>query len=241
MHSITTAALRLVPLMFFSVGALATVLHFISGSPTIPAERTESWWKRRHAQLVAISRKGGIDVLFLGDSITQGWKNNETWRDYYAPRRAANFGMYGDRTQNVLWRIQNGELEGMKPHVVVLMIGTNNLGECASVGIAAGIRDIVIELRERLPESKILLLGILPRSPTPDRARALITDVNERIAGLDDGNKVHFLDIGSHFVEPDGTISREIMFDFLHLSPKGYTRWAVAMEPTLRMLLGEDP
>ena len=177
--------------------------------------------------------------MFLGDSITQGWNNNATWKKHYEPRRTANFGISGDGTQHVLWRIQNGELEGIKPRAVVMMIGTNNVGGSSADDIAAGIKGIVAELRKRLPETKILLLGVFPRSEKPDEARAKLKNVNEQISKLDDGDKVHYLDIGSSFLEEDGTISKKIMPDFLHLSAEGYERWAAAIEPSVKKLLGE--
>ncbi|WP_231871528.1 GDSL-type esterase/lipase family protein [Planctomyces sp. SH-PL62] len=146
--------------------------------------------------------------------------------------------MGGDQTQHVLWRIQNGELEGLNPEAVVLMIGTNNAGSSPADDIAAGVEAIVAELRKRLPESDILLLGVFPRSEKPDATREKLQKVNARIAKLD-GGKVHYLDIGKAFLQEDGTISKEIMPDFLHLSPKGYELWAEAIEPSLSKLVDE--
>ncbi len=192
-----------------------------------------------HKSFLAQTKKGQIDLLFLGDSITQGWNENTVWQRYYGPRHAANFGIGGDRTQHVLWRIQNGELDGILPRVTVLMIGTNNVHDDTPDEIAQGIKTIVAELRNRLPKTQVLLLGVFPRSQKPDAARERIKTINEKIARLDDGSHVRYLDIGKAFVNADGTIAPEVMPDYLHLSTKGYRIWAEAMEPTLWSMLDE--
>ncbi len=161
------------------------------------------------------------------------------WKRFYGPRNAANFGIGGDRTQHVLWRIQNGELEGIEPKVVVLMIGTNNASSGTADEIAQGVTAIVKELRHRLPKAKILLLGVFPRGQKPNELREKLGAVNAKIAHLDDGSHVKYLDIGKAFLNEDGTISREIMPDYLHLTRKGYRIWADAMEPTLWSMLDE--
>jgi beta-glucosidase len=203
-----------------------------------PAPR-DGWWMRLHERFLAEAKKGNIELLFLGDSITQGWNNNAAWNRFYGPRHAANFGIGGDRTQHVLWRIEHGEIDGIAPHVVVLMIGTNNAGLNSADQIAAGITAIVKELRKQLPKTKLLLLGVFPRSPRPDLIREKLALVNRQIAKLDDGSNVAYLDIGKAFLNADGTISREIMPDYLHLTARGYRIWADAMEPTLWRLLDE--
>jgi lysophospholipase L1-like esterase len=192
-----------------------------------------------HRKYVERARQGDVDLLFLGDSITQGWNDNEVWKRHYGPRKAANFGVGGDRTQHVLWRIQNGELDGIEPRVVVLMIGTNNASSATADEIVQGVTAIVEELRHRVPKAKILLLGVFPRGQRPDATREKLRAVNARIAGLDDSSHVKVLDIGKAFLNEDGTISREIMPDYLHLTRKGYRIWADAMEPTLWSMLDE--
>jgi len=192
-----------------------------------------------HESFLSRAKQGNVDLLFLGDSITQGWHDNQVWQRYYGPRHAANFGIGGDRTEHILWRLANGEVEGIKPKVVVLMIGTNNAGSNSADDIASGVTAIVKDLRKRLPETHVLLLGVFPRSEKSDKLRAKLQQVNEQISKLDDGSHVTYLDIGKSFLNPDGTISREIMPDFLHLSAKGYRLWAEAMEPTLWRLLDE--
>ena len=206
---------------------------------TVAAPREEPRWQARHEAINERARQGDVDLVFLGDSITQGWNDNEVWQKFYGHRRAANQGIGGDRTQHVLWRIDHGNLEGLSPKLVVLMIGTNNARANSPQEIAAGIRAIVERLREKLPETKVLLLAIFPRSEMPDELRATNTEASRLVADLDDGRMVHYLDIGPHFLSEDGTISKEIMPDFLHLSLAGYQIWAEAIEAHVARLLGE--
>jgi lysophospholipase L1-like esterase len=194
----------------------------------------------RHKGFVEIAKKGNIDVVFLGDSITDGWrgKGKDVWKENFEPLKAVNFGIGGDRTQHVLWRLQNGELEGYKPKAAVIMIGTNNLGSNTAEQIADGIKAIVEEIGKKQPDTKILLLGIFPRAPKPtDPARDKIKEINKIISKLDDGKKVHYLDIGEKFLEKDGSISASIMPDYLHLSADGYKIWADAIQKPLSELL----
>lgn len=206
------------------------------GTATKPESR-EGGWMTLHQAFLDRGKKGPAEVLFLGDSITQGWGDNDVWKRYYGPRNAANFGIGGDRTQHVLWRLQNGEVDVIRPKVTVLMIGTNNLGSNTPDEIAEGVTAIVKTLRAKLPETKILLLGIFPRAEKPSPVREQIQAINSQIAKLDDGKTVKYLDIGPKFLESDGTISKDVMPDFLHLSQKGYMIWADAIEPTLWSML----
>ena len=172
-------------------------------------------WVARHQGFVAQAKQGGIDILFMGDSITDFWRNrgSNVWNQYYAPRHAANFGISGNRTQHVLWRMDNGELDGIKPKVVVLMIGTNNTGKERDnmttrntvPETIAGVQAVVADIRARLPDSKILLLGIFPRSTLANPQRAEVALINTVIAKLDDGRMVRFLDIGPKFLKPTAT------------------------------------
>jgi lysophospholipase L1-like esterase len=209
------------------------------GPASVVPQPRDGAWMEIHNSFLVLAKKGHIDLLFLGDSITQGWRENGVWQRFYGSRHAQNFGIGGDRTQHVLWRIQNGELDGIEPKVIVLMIGTNNLHSETPDEIAQGTGAIVAELRRRLPKSKILLLGIFPRSPKPDGVRERLKSANEKIAKLDDGSHVRYLDIGRAFINDDGTISPDVMPDGLHLSLKGYRIWADAMEPTLWSMLDE--
>ncbi len=226
--------------MLAGLGLVAIGLPACAQGPdTVVPKPREGAWMEMHRSFLVQAKKGNIDVLFLGDSITQGWNENSVWQRYYSPRHAANFGIGGDRTQHVLWRIQNGELSGIEPKVTVLMIGTNNVSSDTPDEIALGIKAIVEEVRKRLPKTKILLLGVFPRDPKPSSTRDRLKSVNEKIARLDDGSHIRYLDIGKAFLNDDGTIATEVMPDSLHLSIKGYRIWAEAMEPTLRSMLDE--
>lgn len=194
----------------------------------------------RHKEFLAIAKKGGVEVVFLGDSITQGWGNNATWKKHYAPLKAANFGIGGDQTGHVLWRITEGkELDNITPKVAVVMIGTNNSGRDSAAQIAEGITLIVRTIHQKTPKTKVLLLGVFPRGEKAGtKIREKLSDINKVIAKLDDGGKtVKYLDIGEKFLSSDGSLSRDVMPDFLHLSAKGYEIWAEAINPTLHDML----
>jgi lysophospholipase L1-like esterase len=219
---------------------IATALPACAQGPaSVVPQAREGAWMEVHKSFLVLAKKGHIDLLFLGDSITQMWNENSVWKRFYGPRHAANFGIGGDRTQHVLWRIQNGELDGIEPKVTVVMIGTNNLHSETPDEIAQGVSAIVAEVRRRLPKTQVLLLGIFPRAPKPNAVRERLKSVNEKIAKLDDGTHVRYLDIGKAFLNDDGSISGDVMPDALHLSLKGYRIWADAMEPTLWSLLDE--
>ena len=229
----------------FIVAALGATAVFAENTAIIPVPRTfPTNWMSSHEAFVARAKQGHLDLLFLGDSITAGWLWDKgglnVWNRYYAPRHAADFGIGYDRIQNVLWRIEHGELDGIKPKVVVLLIGTNNAGNedngkprNTTPEIVEGVTTLVKELRVRLPESKVLLLGIFPRGEKGDPVREQVKEVNLQLARLDDGKRVRFLDIGSRILEPDGTLSRQIMPDLLHPNERGYQIWADAMADTL--------
>ena len=210
-------------------------LAIVQDNPAATAKPRDEKWVKRHDELVERAKKGEVDVMFLGDSITEGWKYNgkKLWEKEYAPLKAANFGISGDSTQHVLWRLRNGELEGITPRAVVLMIGTNNVGAHSADQIAGGVEAIVKELRAKLPKVKILLLAIFPRGEKPGTARETIAKVNEKIKALGDA----WVDLTEKFVGDGGVISKEIMPDFLHLSAKGYEIWADGIREELAKLL----
>lgn len=223
-----------------------------ANNSAVRPEPRDAKWVARHDGFVDIAKKGGVDVLFVGDSITDGWRNppprggKAVWDREFAPLRAANFGIGGDRTQHVLWRLQNGEAEGIQPKAIVLMIGTNNTGfepdkvtpRNTPPQVAAGVTAVVNTLRQKFPQAKILLLAIFPRGEKPDHPqRQQINEINRTIAKLHDGRNVHFLDIGQKFLTADGTLTKEIMPDFLHPHEKGYEIWAAAIKEPLARLL----
>ena len=138
----------------------------------IPATRGEGWM-RRHESFNERAKQGDVDLLFIGDSITQGWENEpprggkEVWAEFYGKRNSMNLDISGDRTQHVLWRLENGNLEGIKPKLAILMIGTNNAAANSSEQIAAGIKAIVEKIRVKLPSTKVLVLAIFPTGSNP--------------------------------------------------------------------------
>lgn len=214
---------------------------------TTPIERKEPDKVERHARFNEISKQGQAQLVFLGDSITQGWEKNglAAWEKHFAPLKAANFGIGGDRTEHVLWRLQNGNFDGLQPKLVVLMIGTNNTGhqgrdgyECSAEQTADGVRAILDLLAEKCPDTKVLLLGIFPRGENADDAfRKQNETTNVLIQSFADGRRVHWRDLGPKFLNADGTLSREIMPDLLHLSPRGYDIWAEAIKADVEALM----
>ncbi len=213
----------------------------------IPDTRGEndSWWIPYYQNKLKQPRH---DLLFIGDSITDLWSyppdhqypgGLATWNIYYKDI-ATNHGVTGDKTQTVLWRLTEGrQLEDYYPKHIVLLIGINNLlqedtPEDTATGIKT-IRDYLLKIR---PEAKILLLGIFPMGPNPDTPiRNKIKKTNELIAKFADGKQVFFTDFGNAFLNPDGTASKEILRDLLHLSPRGYEIWHETMKPYLEDFL----
>ena len=206
-----------------------------------PMPRDANWLKR-HELFNERVKKGNIDLLFIGDSIIQEWggEGKEVWKKYYTSRNAVNLGIGRDRTQHVLWRLDHGNVDGISPKAAVLLIGTNNSWSNSSVQIAEGVEAIVKKLREKLPDTKILVLGIFPRgADVNDIKRKVNNGANRSISKLADDKNVFYLDIGDKFLNDDGTLSKEVMPDLLHLNEKSYATWAEAIEPKLKELMGE--
>ena len=179
-----------------------------------------------------------IGLLFLGDSITDGWprRGESTWLKF-APYKPADFGIGGDKTEHVLWRIENGELDGIKPKAVVIMIGTNNVGRDEPEWTAAGVAKIVKTVREKLPDSKILLLGVFPRDGKNSPSRQKNAAVNAIISILGGQPNITYMDIGEKFLDPNGEIPNDIMPDKLHPNAKGYNIWFEAISPKVDELM----
>ena len=223
----------------FAVQLIGAELH----SAIDPAPRGDKWWRDRHdsfnKKVAELGEKA--EVVCIGDSITQGWEGEgkDAWAKHYASRNAINLGIGGDRTQHVLWRLDHGNLDGLKPKAAVLMIGTNNSnGEDNTAGqIADGVTAIVKKLREKLPNTKILLLPIFPRGENFNNQRGKILQVNQVLQKLVDDKNVIWVDFGHKFVTEDGLIPRDLMPDYLHLSPKAYGIWAESLEPYLKRAL----
>lgn len=203
-----------------------------------------AWWMPRHQAVLDRVAQGNVDLLMIGDSITHGWEKGgkETWDKYYALRKAVNMGFGGDRTEHVLWRLENGEIENIKPKLAVLMIGTNNSNgeQYTAEQIADGIKAIVCTLRTKLPETKVLILAIFPRGDSNAVAQRAKNDKASELASkLADDKMIFFLNINKAFLNEQGELTREVMPDLLHPQEKGYQLWAAAMEPTIAKLMGE--
>jgi beta-glucosidase len=196
----------------------------------------------RHEGFVEIAKKGGIDLLLHGDSITDWWtqndENRQMFEKYFGAYRTANFAVAGDRTQGVLWGLRNGEGQGFQTKAVMLMIGTNNMGANTAPEIAEGIGAIVLELRRNFPDAKILLLAIFPRSVPGDPVRDKIAETNRIIARLDDQRRVFYLDIGPKFLDDKGFfLPNAFRPDNLHPQARGYEIWGEAVQTTLAVLM----
>lgn len=184
---------------------------------------------------------GDYDVEFIGDSITERWEaaGANVWKEAYGARKCINLGVGGDRTEHVLWRFENGQLDGIKAKVAVLMIGTNNSkkNDNTEADILEGVTAIVNQIRTRQPDTQIILLGIFPRGQTFSVQRGKILQVNQALAKLDDGKNIFYIDFGSQLIEKDGSISKSMMKDYLHPGEAGYKVWAAAIKPKLKELL----
>ena len=201
----------------------------------------------KHEQNLEVARGGDAELLLMGDSITDFWRNTEgafagksVLDEYFGHWRIANFGIAGDTTEGVLYRLANGEGEGFSPRAVMLMIGTNNTRRNTAAEIAEGIGAVVLELRDDFPEAKILLLGVFPRGRAGDPVRGTIAEINDTISRLHDGESVHYLDIGDAFLDADGNIPASVMSDRLHPSTEGYRIWAEAVQEPLTELMGGE-
>jgi lysophospholipase L1-like esterase len=197
------------------------------------------WWIPRHEAILERNREGNVDMVFIGNSITHSWENTgkTVWDEYYARRNSVNMGFGGDRTQHVLWRLDHGELDGIRPKLAVLMIGTNNAWDGDPQQTADGIEEICLNIREKLPDTRILLLAIFPRGEKSDEKRKVNEAANSLIRDLADGEMIHFLDLNDHFLKKDGSLKNLYQPDQVHLNEAGYRAWAEAMEPVIVKLL----
>ena len=215
--------------------------------PALPAhalpERSraaEPQWLTRHKAITAKAAANRYDVMLLGDSLTQGWEFNDVvWQSYFPGVRALNAGISSDRIEHVLWRVDHGLFDVARPHVVVLLVGINNLAMNAPGDIAGGVGQVVRAIERHSPATRILLLDLLPAGKDPGTTkRARIQRVNAGLAALAEPGHVEVLDVGSHLLESDGSLSHATSFDYLHLTHDGYDRLAKAIQPKLLKLLG---
>jgi lysophospholipase L1-like esterase len=230
----------------------------VAGRPPIeradlPTPRTDQNSRTAHEQLLAKRKAGKIDVYFVGDSITRRWgTSDEQWKELLANWNAnfkgwnaANFGWGADKTQHMLWRLQNGELDGVNPKVVVVMAGTNNVGNATPLGdaeqraadVAAGVNALVKEIRKRAPRATIVLTGITPRNDNP-AVLPVIHGANRQIGQLANGKSIRYININEQLAFPDGQLREGMAYDGLHLTPLAYQHWANALKPILTEVLG---
>jgi beta-glucosidase len=202
-----------------------------------------SWYGPRQEAVNQRLKQGHVDLLFIGDSITNGWDNTgrEVWDRYYASRNAVNMGFGWDRTQHVLWRLDHYDFSAVSPKLAVVLIGTNNSGgnDNTADEIADGIIATCKRVRTQLPKTKILILAIFPRGERPSAQREKNSQASLLASRIADCKTIFYLDVNSSLLGPDGSLSKDVMPDFLHPNKAGYEIWAKAMEPTLARLMGE--
>jgi beta-glucosidase len=213
------------PIMSYKIGVHTAV---------VPVPVKDEWWVLRHKAIVERVKQGNVDLVFIGDSITQGWEEagKAVWQKYYADRNALNLGFGGDRTQHVLWRLENGEISNISPKLAVLLIGTNNSNQndYTAKEISDGIVAICQKLRKDLPDTKILLVSILPRGEKPSPQREKNIKASRLASAIADNKWIYYLDCGEKFLIGDGIVDKNLMPDYLHPNAKGYQVLAESLE-----------
>ena len=222
-------------------GFSAHAAELESTTPVAAKTNSEAWWNSNCARIDADIKKmdGKIDLVFVGDSITARWKGDD-WNKHWGGYNAVNMGIGGDQTQHVLFRLQGGDLEGYKAKLFVVLIGTNNMWakDAEPANAAAGVKAILDMIQAKQPQAKILLLSLLPNGEKPNPGREKRMEVNKLISKFA-GGPVEYMDISAKFLEADGTISKEVMGDSLHLAPKGFDIWADAIKGKVKEIVGE--
>jgi beta-glucosidase len=216
---------------------------FGASSATEPVSREKPRWVEKQEAINSRVKQGNVDLLWIGDSIVENWGNQgkAAWDKYYAHRNAANLGIGGDRTEHVLWRLDHGNIDGVSPKLAIVMIGQNN-GSCNSAWeITEGVTAIVAKLRDKLPEMKILLLGIFYRGENPNAEQSRLAIVNDSLSELADNKHIFYMNINKTFLNPDGTIPSSLMPDFEHPNEAGHWLWAKTIEPKVAELFGDSP
>ena len=232
------------------------VLAMLAQRGATPVPRTDANSQVAHQQLLEKARRGGIDVYFVGDSITRRWGTSDAqyreffdnWRRNFFGWNAANFGWGADTVENILWRVSNGELDGVNPKIIVLLAGTNNVGNAPRDGVDAGVVDRVASgigailqvMRAKAPDATIVLTGVTPRRDRSGGTSVMptIDAINRRLESLADGRRIRFLNINGRLAGRDGALVEGVTVDGLHLSAAGYQIWADALTPIFTELLG---
>jgi beta-glucosidase len=205
------------------------------------------WWIRGRGlekrNEIAANAGAEYDIVMVGDSITHRWeRKGGEGRALFAglkkTYRILNLGYGGDRTEHVIWRLSNGELEGYTAKLFTVMIGTNNRDKNPA-DVAAGVKRILALIQEKHPESKIVLMPIFPRGPSKDGRHARNVKVNEIIKGYADGEKIRWLDFNSRFLTPEGVLTKKVMNDLLHPNQNGYQIWLDAISPLFKEIVGK--
>jgi len=232
---------------------------FLETKPELPfagpnpaAVPVEGYAKKRHEEKLALIAKEKFDLILIGNSITHNFEKPEyqpIWNQFFAPRKALNLGTSAYRTENLIWNIQNGELNGQSPKVVILEIGTNNVDEKnyptrhTAGQLAGGIETIVKLIREKLPDTKIIVLRCFPGcygGPNPTSHRLILERASDIVSKLADGKHIFYSDVNHVFLNMDGSLNHAMMGDWLHPTPAGAKAWAQAMEPLLSELMGDQ-
>jgi len=228
-------------LLLMVLAGLGHAFSQTTNTAAVPVPMTKPGWMERHESMNTKAKQGNIDLIYIGDSIVQRYEGvgKPVWDHYYAPRKALNLGISGDRTQHVIWRLDHGNIDGISPKLAIVMIGQNNGGHNTAPEIAEGVTEVVKRIRAKLPSTKILLLGIFQRREKPTPERAVLAEANETISKLADSSTIYYMDINSVFVQPDGTIPSSLMPDFEHPSELGFKRWAEAIEAKVAELMGD--
>lgn len=204
------------------------------------ARTTRAGWMERHNLILDRIKKNQVDLLFIGNSITQRWElqGKKAWEEYFAPLHAVNAGIDGDCTQHVIWRLDNGLLEGISPKLVILLIGSNHVNEYTTVEIVDGIKAIACRIRNKLPETKLLIIGVLPRGTASPAGAYRLAKASESASKLADNHKIYYLDVSENFFDTNGYVSDELMTaDRVHLSEAGYNLLAGKLKPTITRLM----
>jgi len=236
-----------------------TTVSAVTNTAVVPATKLEKDgydWLGRHNEILRIKDQLNPDLIFIGDSITHAWgglpqtgarkTGEKVLNTAFAGHRVLNLGFGWDRTQNVLWRLDHGELDDLHPRAIVLHIGTNNTSDTSNARqntppeIVEGIRQIIGRIRAKTPQAKIILMAVFPREEKPDHPRRLeINEINRLLAAeFAHDPEITYLDLGPQFLQPDGTISRDIMHDFCHPTARGYQIWADALAPAIQAATG---